>query len=219
MNYRLLIFDWDGTLMDSAARIVASIQSSATALGVEPPEDAAIRDIIGLGLIEGIERLFPGTDEAFAQRLASAYRQDYLYGMQAQASLFAGAEAVLRELRDEGYWLAVATGKSRTGLRQVLDHTGLRTLFYSTRTADETASKPHPQMLHEILEELDTPAEQALMIGDTTYDLDMANSAGVDGLAVSYGVHALDRLLDFSPRGHINSIGELPGWLRSGVKR
>jgi phosphoglycolate phosphatase len=218
-DFQLLIFDWDGTLMDSAARIVASMQTAARSVGIESPNGAAIRDIIGLGLHEALQQLYPGSDAAFAERLVQAYRQDYLYSAREQARLFAGADGVLETLLEQGYWLAIATGKSRTGLRQVLDHCGLGKLFYSTRTADETASKPDPQMLHEILEELDVPAKQALMIGDTTYDLEMASRAGVPALAVSYGVHALDRLLACAPLGHIDDIAQLPTWLQSARSR
>lgn len=212
-DYRLLVFDWDGTLMDSAAHIVSCVRRAAEELGETPPSAEQVREIIGLSLSDAFRQLFPHCPTERAGELVLAYRRRHFQSAQASQQLFARAESVLQELRQAGYWLAVATGKSRRGLHEAMADSGTASLFFSTRTADDAASKPHPQMLLDILDELQVPAEQALMIGDTTYDMQMARGAGVDALAVSYGVHPLERLLACEPRGHIENIVELPAWL------
>jgi len=226
-DYRLLVFDWDGTLMDSAAHIIDGVRGVASELGEQPPTAEAVREIIGLSLLEGFQQLFPQHPAERAGELAAGYRRRHFAATREAPRLFAGADAVLRELRTAGYWLAIATGKSRRGLSEALADSGLtgaaacgedrvaagEALFFSTRSADDAPSKPHPQMLLDILDELRVPAAEALMIGDTTHDMRMARDAGVDALAVSYGVQPLERLLHCAPNGHIDAITELPDWL------
>ncbi len=212
-GYRLLVFDWDGTLMDSEARIVACVQAAATDLELTVPSDAEARNIIGLGLREAVTTLFPGADDDLIARMVAQYRHHFLHVNQTPSQLFANADRVVRALAEQDYLLAVATGKGRQGLDQVLVDTGFAQLFHATRCADETRSKPHPEMLLQILDELGMEADQALMIGDTEYDMQMAANAGVDGLAVSYGVHDVERLSRYASRGFIHDIGELPDWL------
>lgn len=214
-RFKLLVFDWDGTVMDSAPRIVACMHAAIRDLALEPLTDAAIRNIIGLGLREAIDSLFPGRDDAFHQHFVERYRYYFLSADQTPAALFPMAGETLRSLRAEGYLMAVATGKGRHGLDRVLDESGLRELFHVTRCADETRSKPHPQMLLEIMEEVAVSPERTLMIGDTEYDMEMAGKAGTAALAATYGVHERSRLLRHSPLGCIDAIDELAGWLAS----
>jgi len=211
-GFDLLIFDWDGTLMDSEARIVACMQAAATDLSIPVPARDEARDIIGLGLKEAVMGLYPGLDAPTADQMVLRYRHHYLVTNDTPTELFEGAEQVLGELAAAGFLLAVATGKGRRGLQQSLEQTGLGRLFQATRCADETFSKPHPEMLLQLLDELGTENRRALMIGDTEYDMQMANNAGVPGLAVSYGVHSRERLLSHSPLGCIDDIRELTGW-------
>lgn len=213
MKFSLLVFDWDGTLMDSEARIVSCIKASITDLGLPVLDTATIRDIIGLGLREAINRLYPGSDEAIHNQLAERYRYHFLGDNHAASSLFPGVRDMLKLLHAQGYLLAVATGKGRNGLDHVLEETGCKDLFHASRCADETLSKPHPRMLLEIMEHLNVEAADTLMIGDTEYDMQMANKAGTAALAVSYGVHARDRLLQCGPLGCLDDISVLPMWL------
>lgn len=213
-KYSLLVFDWDGTLMDSKAQIVNCMQSALNELGLEPRSDQQISNIIGLGLEEAIIKLYPSLDQKMMRLAAQTYRDFYLYKDKTPSPLFRGVIDVLDQLRVEGYDFAVATGKSRRGLDKGLSETGLGDYFPITRCADETRSKPHPQMLEEILIDYNTDASQALMIGDSEYDLQLANNAGVDGFAVSYGVHDLIRLLKQDPVGFIDEISQLPSWLK-----
>lgn len=214
-DFKLLVFDWDGTLMDSEARIVACIRAASADLGLEVLPDATIRNIIGLGLREAIDALYPGSSDEIHHGMTERYRHYFLTANPTPTQLFEGAAETLKSLEGEGYLLAVATGKGRNGLNRVLEETGLRNLFHTTRCADETFSKPHPLMLTEIMEELGTEPDETLMIGDTEYDMLMARNARTPALAVSYGVHELERLLKHEPAGHINSITELLPWLAS----
>lgn len=196
-RYRLLIFDWDGTLEDSAEPIVESITQILQMIGKVPPARANIRKIIGLGLIEGLAVLYPGENAVqLAQqcKTAAAGMPALTDRAESQASLFAGARDMLTEFRQSGFWLAVATGKSRAGLDHALQRHAVTDFFLTTRTADDARSKPHPEMLLSILDELGVMPDDALMIGDTTYDLDMANAAGMDCVGVTYGVHSIDTL-------------------------
>jgi len=214
MRYELIVFDWDGTLMDSEARIVHCMQQAYIASDIEVPELALIRGIIGLGLIEAVAALSSQLDQKMHQQIADAYRHQYLSGAGEASVLFEGAESTVRNLQQKEIMLAVATGKGRQGLNYVLDDTGLRDCFLATRCADETRSKPHPDMLLEILEELGVSADNALMVGDTDYDMLMARNAGTDALAVSYGVHDRERLLRSDPLDIIDAVTELPEWLK-----
>ncbi len=211
--YSLLIFDWDGTLMDSAAHITQCMRNAIALVGAEHRTDAEIRHIIGLGLDEAIQHLYPEQPLSRSRDIADEYRQEFLVRTKHGSALFSGARETLHTLAAQGYTLAVATGKSRRGLDKVLDETGLRDLFPITRCADETRSKPHPQMLDEILTDCDAAKHDALMIGDSVYDLQMAQAIGMASLAVSYGVHDLDQLRQHQPLGHVDDVTHIPGWL------
>lgn len=211
----LLVFDWDGTLMDSEARIVACMQAAIEDLGLEPRAVSSIRNIIGLGLHEAISTLYPGSDTALHESVTDRYRYHFLSANPTRSELFPGAEETVRELSEAGFLLAVATGKGRRGLDMVLEETGLGQYFLATRCADETFSKPHPQMLDELMDELGAEPGETLMIGDTEYDMQMAANACTHALAVSYGVHEKERLLRHQPLHCLDAIGELGAWLRS----
>ncbi len=213
--YDLLVFDWDGTLMDSEARIVNCLTKSIADIGAEPRSREALRNIIGLGLTEAVQALYAEADGAFVSRFSEAYREHFLHHDDTPSTLFEGAREVVQSLAETGYLLGIATGKARRGLDRVLEAEGLTHLFHATRCADETFSKPHPMMLEEIMVDLDTEPARTLMIGDTEYDMLMARNARTAGLAVSYGVHALERLLDCASEGHIDGITELPAWLNA----
>lgn len=210
---RLVVFDWDGTLMDSTGQIVAAASRAIAQLELpeRPPE--AIRDIIGLGLRESWQRLFPelGPDDFLP--FVTAYRDHFLSPGLQSARLFAGAAEVVAELAGRGFLLAVATGKSRRGLDRDLAATGLGRFIEASRTADETCSKPDPAMLHELMAGLEATPEATLMVGDTEWDLEMARRAGVPAVAVSYGAHPAERLRPFAPLACIDAIDALPGLL------
>jgi phosphoglycolate phosphatase len=209
---RLIVFDWDGTLMDSETQIVHAIQSAISDLQLEERSPEQCRDIIGLGLQEAVDALYPGYGEHFRQTFVDRYRHHWFSDRHA-SDLFPGTIETLQLLREAGFELAVATGKGRAGLDRALRQTGLESVFSATRCADETRSKPHPRMLREILQELAVAPGQALMVGDTEYDMQMANDAGVAPVAVSYGVHARERLLQHHPLVCLDCITELVDWL------
>lgn len=211
--YALLIFDWDGTLIDSSARIVKCMQYAAGSVGVAQPDAAEVRALIGLSLEVTVQRLYPELAPARCVQMVDEFRRWSLSDELKISPLFSGVEAILRELAAQGYYLAVATGKSRRGLDKDMRVAGVGDLFPITRTADETFSKPHPLMLQEILTDYDLSAADALMVGDTTYDLQLAANANMDALAVSYGSHDTERLLTHAPRGLIDRFEQLPQWL------
>lgn len=213
MRLELIVFDWDGTLMDSEARIVACIQAAFADIGEPPPAPAAARDVIGLGLEEAMATLWPSGSATQRSAIVARYRAHFLGGGETPSALFPAALATLSWLRERGFLLAVATGKSRRGLDQALAATRLRDTFHATRCADETFSKPHPEMLEQIMAELGVAASATLMVGDTEYDMQMARNAGTWALAVSYGVHEAARLLAHRPLGCLESLAELPRWL------
>jgi len=198
--------------MDSEAHIVTSMQRALEDMALPPMSREPIRDVIGLGLREAIARLLPEADESLVQPFIDRYR--YHFFADDPCELFDGVESVLQHLTNEGYILAVATGKGRRGLDRVLQHTGLAKYFAETRCADEAHSKPHPQMLLQIMENLDVAPHETLMVGDTEYDLEMARSARAFALGVDYGVHARERLMACSPLACLSSIKELPAWLK-----
>lgn len=212
-RYDLLVFDWDGTLMDSTAMIVMAIQAASRDLALPVPSAAQARQVIGLGLNEALSRAVPDLAPADYGRMVARYRHHYL-ARDHELVLFEGVAAMLSALVDAGHALAVATGKSRQGLDRALDHCGMRQFFRATRTADETFSKPHPAMLEELMDELMCEPERTLMIGDTTHDLQMARNAGTDAVGVSFGAHPLVALEAEAPRAVVHSIEELETWLR-----
>ena len=212
-SYRLLIFDWDGTLADSEASITGAMQKAIEEFAEEPRTLDELRNVIGLGLDEAIVFLYPEMEKEDRQKLANRYRETYVLTSVGAANLFPKVRGTLKHFYNAGYLLAVATGKSRRGLNRSLAETGLGQFFHASRCADETQSKPHPQMLLEIMELLDVEPAHTLMIGDSEYDLQMANSAGAACAAVSYGVHGIDRLLQYEPEIRLNDLGELKNWL------
>ncbi|MGB5831519.1 MAG: HAD-IA family hydrolase [Thiohalocapsa sp.] len=216
MNYNLLVFDWDGTLMDSAARIIASVTAAFDDVGAEPPAPRCCREVIGLGLNEAMLRLWPESTTRQRKELMDRYRHHYLVANDTPTPLFPGTREALAALHQADYLMAVATGKGRRGLDAALDQTGLGPLFHATRCADETFSKPHPQMLTELMDELGAGAADSLMIGDTEFDLQMAMNAGVGAVAVSCGTHESRRLTALQPLACLASVEDLPDWLRHG---
>jgi len=212
-SLRLLVFDWDGTLMDSIGPIVACTQATIRELELGQVPEQTIRGTVGLGLRETIEVLSPGCDEQLFGRILEGYRKNWYDIYRDMPLLFSGVAEMLRDLAGEGYLLAVATGKSRRGLDYALDQTGLRELFAATRTADEAFSKPHPQMLFDILDELGVPPREAVMIGDTTYDLEMARSARTHGIGVCSGGHCREELLGLEPLACLDQVVDLAAWL------
>jgi len=211
-QYELLIFDWDGTLMDSAGFIVDSIQKACADLGIPVPDERACRQIIGLGLIQALQALLPDLPEGDYPRLVERYRHHYL-GRDAEIPLFEGVKEGIRDLHAAGFTLAVATGKSMKGLERALDYAGLRAYFSATRCADQTHSKPHPAMVEEILDELMLGKQQALVIGDTSHDMLMAANAGVDRIGVTYGAHLPEDLHEHAPVAVLDSFSEVKTWL------
>lgn len=210
MQYELIIFDWDGTLMDSVSRIVSCMQAAAIDVQWGALSSAEVEDIIGLGLPEAIAQLCPGISPAQAERLRERYSHHFVTADTTPMRFFAGVETHIARLRHrETQRLAVATGKSRRGLDRIFTETGSGAWFHASRTADETRSKPHPQMLLELLAELDVPVERALMVGDTEYDLEMARAIGMDRVGVTYGVHTHERLALSQPKWIAHSVEEL----------
>lgn len=216
MRYRLLIFDWDGTLMDSEARIVACMQAAARDVGWPDLSRESVRDIIGLGLPEAIARMCPGMTDDQAEALRFHYSQHFSAADQTPMAFFDGVEVGIQRLRDNPRTrLAVATGKSRRGLDRAFGATGSGAWFHASRAADETLSKPHPRMLEELLVETGIGVDEALMIGDTEYDLEMARALGMDRIAVTYGVHARERLIACEPVLTAETFPELIDWLHA----
>jgi phosphoglycolate phosphatase len=198
-KYKLLIFDWDGTLCDSVSRIAHCMQEAARLNDLRVPTFGEAADIIGLGLKEATSRLFPDADEEMISKITTSYSDCYRSKNDGPSDFFPFVLDVLSDLKSSGYQLAVATGKSRAGLNRALKASSIDTLFHDSRCADETASKPDPLMLAELLDVFGLPANQALMVGDTEYDMDMAERINMPRLAVSYGAHHADRLAQFKP--------------------
>lgn len=213
-DYQLLVFDWDGTLVDSIARIVESMRVAAAECGLESRDEQRIRGIIGLGLPEAIQSLYPQLDDAVQIELfRHVYSEHYIALERSPSPLFAGVLESLLAFREQGYRLAVATGKSRRGLDRVLAGYGWENFFDITRCADETASKPDPRMLHEILGYCGVDAGRALMVGDSPFDLQMAHNAGMTAVAVGYGAQPLEALLEYRPHLALDSFDGLGSWL------
>jgi phosphoglycolate phosphatase len=211
-RYDLLVFDWDGTLVDSAAHIVTCIQGACRDLGLPEPADERARYVIGLGLHDALRHVAPDLDRSRYGELAERYRIRFLASDEG-TSLFPLVQEGIELLEREGRLLAVATGKSRRGLDRALDATGLAGRFVASRCADEGFPKPHPDMLERLMSMLGVARERTLMIGDTTHDLEMARNAGTAAVAVAYGAHPRDALEALSPLACADSFEELLGWL------
>lgn len=213
LPFSLLVFDWDGTLMDSAAGIVGSMQAAIAETGLPERSPEQMRELIGLGMDDVLARLFPEIEINEVKAILEAYRKRY--GMPGQAGeLFPGVAETLVKLQRQGYELAVATGKSRAGLDRAMAITGTTDLFGYSRCADESASKPAPDMLEDILLRAATPHEQALMVGDTEFDMAMATSIGVTAVGVACGVHETQRMLDAGAEIVLPDVRALSAWLR-----
>lgn len=206
------IFDWDGTISNSASKIVACMQQAAKDCGLEVLNDETIRNIIGLGLPEAIQALYPAIDARQAQALRDGYADHFVKNDVKPSPFFPGVMDTLNALKSQGFILAVATGKSRKGLDRVLDNLELNSFFHGSRCADETASKPHPLMLSELLAEFEVSAEQAVMVGDTEYDMAMAAELNMPRIAVSYGAHHIDRLKNYAPNMCIDDFSQILNW-------
>lgn len=212
-RFDLIVFDWDGTLMDSTRAIVVALQAACADLGLETPSEGDCRYVIGLDLNSALRRVAPALTADRLPEMLDRYRHHYL-ARDHDLSPFPGIGELLADLDDGGFLLAVATGKSRLGLDRALANTGFGARFAASRCADECHSKPHPQMLEELLDELEIRPERALMIGDTTHDLQMAINAGVPGLAVAYGAHDDGELRALAPLACLHSVEQLGDWLR-----
>ncbi len=216
-QYELVVFDWDGTLMDSAARIVSSLKAAGEDLALAARSDLECRNVIGLGMHEAINALHPGLDPEISTRFAERYRHYFLVACPLPEVLFNGVHEILHDLEQRRLWLGVATGKSRKGLNRSLEQTGCKRYFHSTRCADETCSKPDPMMLREIVEELGIPPHKTIMIGDTEYDMEMAQRAGTAAVAVTYGAHESHRLANHQPLACLQSVEALGQWLANNI--
>ncbi len=213
-RFDLLVFDWDGTLLDSAGAIVAAIQAACRDLELPEPSDERARHVIGLGLGEALRHAVPELPEQRYPQMVDRYRHHYL-SRDHELRLFDGAAELVAELAGAGFSLAVATGKSRVGLDRALKASGLGAYFQASRCADECFSKPHPQMLEELMQEFAVAPERTLMIGDTTHDLQMALNAGVASLGVAYGAHPAAALDALAPLARLQKVEELAAWLRT----
>jgi phosphoglycolate phosphatase len=219
LPFRLLAFDWDGTLMDSVGSIVACTRAALTDINPDESWHSAeaekrIRGTIGLGLRETIQELHPECDEALFERILERYRHHWIGTFRDEPPLFGGVVEMLADLGRQGYLLGVATGKSRRGLNYALEQARLGGAFHATRTADEAFSKPHPRMLLDLCEEVGVLPADTLMIGDTTFDLTMARSAGAVGLGVLSGSHTREELEACQPIACLNGVDEILAWLR-----
>jgi len=211
-KFDLIVWDWDGTLANSTGMITDAIVQAAQQVGLPALDPKAASNIIGLGLKESIHALFGDLPPELAQKLAVQYSANYYAGEQA-IPLFAGAKSTIIELSRRGYKLAVATGKGRRGLNLALQHCGLAQYFHETRTVDECFSKPHPQMLDEIMDACVVTPERTLMIGDTSYDLQMAKNASVQAVAVTFGAQSRDKLMGYNSIEMFHQFDDLSAWL------
>lgn len=209
----LLIFDWDGTLCDSTATITRAMQLAAADLGWQVLADSEVHEIIGLGLPEALKTLYPAATNEGLEQLRAAYAQRFIaLDQEKPAALFEGVRETLDQLKADGHQLAVATGKARRGLDRILGVVGMEGYFHASRCADETASKPHPLMLNELLAHFDVTADQAVMLGDTEFDMGMARAIAMPRIAVSYGAHHIDRLRAYEPQLCLDHFSQLLAW-------
>lgn len=213
-QFDLIIFDWDGTLINSIDWIVNCLQTAAIKCGYDVPEAQAAKDVIGLSIRNACSELFPDADQEAVTRLTGYYQETYLTWDIGRKDLFPGVYEMLVELKQDGYQLAVATGKTRAGLQQALQATDTEDLFCITRCSDETASKPDPLMLHEIIQHSQTANERSLMVGDSVHDLQMANNAQISSIAVACGAHPKDILQQYNPLLCLQQPAELLNIIR-----
>jgi len=213
-KYSVIIFDWDGTLVDSTARIVDSMQLASSSVGLPSLTDYAIQQIIGLGLPEALKRLWPEILDNQLQQMRVKYSANFSHHSTVHVDFFPQAHEFFEELHSLGYVLAVATGKTRKGLDEMLDGMRVRDVFDITRCADETTSKPDPHMLREILTELELSSEQALMVGDTSFDLDMAKNINMDAVGMTHGAHESSILLASGAKALCHDLNELLDWIK-----
>ena len=211
-QFDLIVWDWDGTLADSTGMIARALVQAAEQVGLPKLALEDARHVIGLGLRESIKTLFGNLSDEQSQLLAKQYALHY-YAAGEKVPLYTGAAALIAELTKRGYKQAIATGMSRRGLNHALEDTGVAKYFQATRTVDECFSKPHPQMLDELMDALVATPERTLMIGDSSYDLQMAQNAGVESLAVTFGAHRSQQLLKLTPKAIFNTFDELSDWL------
>jgi phosphoglycolate phosphatase len=211
-QFDLIVWDWDGTLADSTGLITDALLNAAAQVGLPTLTSSKASSIIGLGLREAIHALYGDIPAAQAQALATQYSNNY-YAGESSIPLFAGAVDTIKTLNKRGFKLAVATGKGRRGLNLALQHCALTHYFHATRTVDECFSKPHPQMLHELMEALVVLPERTLMIGDTSYDLQMAKNAGVRSVGVTYGAQKAEQWQHLEPLRQFNNFNSLSAWL------
>ncbi len=213
-RFDLIIFDWDGTLIDSIDWIVHCLQTAGKQCDCAIPEPQAAKDVIGLSITNACAKLFPGVDDATLTQLTVCYQQTYLSRQLSREDLFPGVYGMLVELKQAGYQLAVATGKTRIGLQEALKATDTEDLFCITRCSDETASKPDPLMLHQIMQHTKAASERSLMVGDSTHDLQMAMNAQISSIAVLCGAHPEDILQQYSPLMCLQQPAELLNIIR-----
>jgi phosphoglycolate phosphatase len=213
-RFRFVVFDWDGTLADSAALIARSIQAACRDIGEPVPDDATARYVIGLGLADMLRHIAPGLAPGRHRELTERYRHHFL-GADASIPLFPEVPEMLGELGDSGCLLGVATGKSRAGLKRAFEQQGIGHCFAATRCADEGFPKPHPDMLLHLMDCVGAGPRETLMIGDTTHDVELARNAGVAAVAVSYGAHPRADLARLDPLAVVGSVAELRRWLRA----
>ncbi len=213
-QYQLIVFDWDGTLMDSTGHIVSCMRQAITKLELEPLDDSQISHIIGLGLTEAVQTLYPSGNTTLWSSLADCYRQTWLSSPE-ETPLFDNAIALLHQLAEQNIFLGVATGKSRRGLDKVLNATGLGDLFVATRSADECHSKPHPQMILELMDFVGLNGNDTIMIGDTEFDLLMAKNAGADSLGITHGAHDENKLIACEPKAIVHDLHQVQHWLNN----
>ena len=213
-RFGLLVFDWDGTLADSTRLISRSLQQACLEIGVPVPDDASARHVIGLGLVDALRYIAPALPRERYSELADRYRDLYV-AQENEIPLFDGVRELLDELAAAGVLLAVATGKSRAGLKRALDLQGVADRFFTTRCADEGPPKPHPEMLLHLMDRAGVEPGATLMIGDTSHDLELARNAGAAAVAVAWGAHPADGLAQFGALATVHSIGELRDWLRA----
>ena len=211
-HYRLVVFDWDGTLADSTDIIAEALRGACADIGLPVPDAASARYVIGLGLRDALAHVAPALPPERYPELSLHYRRRFL-ARDPEIPLFAGARELLDELADAGYLLAVATGKTRIGLDRAMAASGLAGRFHATRCADESRPKPHPEMLLHLMDALAVTPASTLMIGDTTHDLELARDAGADAVAVAYGAHPPEGLVRLGPRATVHSMQELRAWL------